>query len=191
MSFNDDQQEPALPVNGSSKRKSENHLPRYYRTQANKKFLNSTLDQLIQPGVVEKINGYYGRKSAKAFEQNDNYVGDVSSARENYQFEPATIIKDDLNNVSFFKDYNDFINQLDSFNKGENDHSVVNAQEYYAWNPNIDWDKVANFREYYWLPTGPQSVGVAGNTVDVESTEDEVMEDHEPIPAGFVLNETS
>jgi len=170
MSFNDDQQEPALPVNGSGKRKSENHLPRYYRTQANKKFLNSTLDQLIQPGVVEKINGYYGRKSAKAFEQNDNYVGDVSAARENYQFEPATIIKDDLNNVSFFKDYNDFINQLDSFNKGENDHSVVNAQEYYAWNPNIDWDKVANFREYYWLPTGPQSVGVAGNTVDVEST---------------------
>jgi hypothetical protein len=169
MAFENDQNEPALPAGGNSKRKSSDHLPRYYRTQANKKFLSSTVDQLIQPGVVEKINGYVGRKTAKAFTSNDTYISDVSVSRENYQFEPAAVIKDNLNNVKFYKDYNDYVNQLNSFNKGVQDHSVFNSQEYYAWDSHIDWDKFSNFREYYWLPNGPQSVPVAGNTVEVES----------------------
>ena len=50
---------------------------RFFRTPSNKKFLNSTLDQLIQPGVVEKLNGYIGRETAKAFTATDNYIGDV------------------------------------------------------------------------------------------------------------------
>jgi len=170
MAFENDQNESALPVNGNSKRKSQNHLPRFYRTQANTKFLSSTLDQLIQPGVVEKINGYVGRKTSKAFNPKDNYVGDVSSDRENYQLEPASIIKDDLGNVTFYKDYNDYVNQLRSFFNQNVDHSVINSQEYYAWEPHIDWDKFINFREYYWLPSGPQSISVKGNTIDVESS---------------------
>lgn len=56
MSYDNDQNEPNLPVPGSSdKRKSESFLPRFFRTPSNKKFLNSTLDQLIQPGVVENL----------------------------------------------------------------------------------------------------------------------------------------
>ena len=171
MAFENDQNESALPTGPGSdrKRKSADHLPRYYRTQSNTKFLSSTLDQLIQPGVVEQVNGYVGRKNAKAFTQDDNYVADVSAARENYQFEPAAVIKDNLNNIKFYKDYNDYINQLSAFNKGVQDHSILNQQEYYAWEPHIDWDKFSNFREYYWLPNGPQSVPITGNTVDVES----------------------
>ena len=171
MSYDNDQNEPNLPVPGSSnKRKSESFLPRFFRTPSNKKFLNSTLDQLIQPGVVEKLNGYIGRETAKAFTATDNYLGDVSNDRVNYQLEPTTVIKDNLDNVVFYKDYNDFTNQLTNFNKSNDNHSVFNQQEYYAWNPNIDWDKFSNFREYYWLPSGPQTIGISGNTVDVEST---------------------
>jgi hypothetical protein len=39
----------------NAKRKSEEHLPRYFRTVPNSKFLSSTLDQLIQPGSVEQL----------------------------------------------------------------------------------------------------------------------------------------
>jgi hypothetical protein len=170
MSYDNDQNEQALPADGNNKRKSESFLPRFFRTSPNKKFLNSTLDQLIQPGVVEKLNGYVGRETAKAYTATDNYIGDVSADRFNYQLEPAAVIKDNLDNVTFYKDYNDFVNQLNNFNKANDNHSVFNQQEYYAWNPSIDWDKFSNFREYYWLPLGPQTVGVAGNTIDVEST---------------------
>jgi len=172
MASNNDQNEFPVPAAGGSdtKRTSAQHLPRYFRTETNKKFLSSTLDQLIQPGVAEKLNGYFGRQTAKSFTAADNYVGDISTKRSDYQFEPATVIKDDLDNVLFYKDYNDFVNQLTSFGADTSDHSRFNSQEYYAWNPHIDWDKFTNFREYYWLPNGPQTIPVKGQTIDIVST---------------------
>ena len=154
----------------NAKRKSERHLPRYFRTVPNSKFLSSTLDQLIQPGSVEKLNGYFGRETAASFNKDDNYVGDISTSRQDYQFEPATVIKDSLDTVTFYKDYNDYMNQLSSLNPKIKDHSITNKQEYYSWNPHIDWDKFINFREYYWLPSGPQVVDVRGQTTEVVST---------------------
>jgi len=170
MAFNNDQTEQPLPAGGNQKRKSSQHLPKYFRTQFNKKFLAATLDQLIQPGVAEKLNGYFGRKTAKGYQSSDFYIGDVSTDREDYQFEPASVIKDELNNVNYFGTYNDYINQIKNLDGSVDDHSLLNRQEYYAWNPHINWDKFVNFREYYWLPNGPQSVPVAGETINVEST---------------------
>lgn len=170
MSYTNQQAEYPLPADGSNERKSESLLPRYFRTEVNKKFLQSTLDQLVQPGVAEKLNGYYGRQIARAYSADDNYVGDISKARADYQFEPVTLIKDDLDNVVFYKDYNDYINQIKTFGGNILNHDVLNSQEYYAWNPNIDWDKFVNFREYYWLPYGPKTVRIAGQSRAVTST---------------------
>jgi hypothetical protein len=164
------QNESALPTPGNNKRASSDLLPRFFRTEANKKFLQSTLDQLIQPGVAEKINSFFGRTISKAYNASDNYIKDVSSSREAYQLEPAVVIKDDLDNVTFYKDYNDYINQLTSFGSNTEDHSKLNSQMSYPWNPHIDWDKFVNFREYYWMPTGPLSVPVRGQAQDVVST---------------------
>ena len=147
MAYNNDQNESALPTpEGNNKRTAADFLPKFFRTEANKKFLQGTIDQLIQPGVAEKINGYYGRKIAKAFTPSDNYISDVSGARSNYQLEPATVIKDNYDNVTFYKDYNDYMGQLGVFGANTDNHSRLNSQETYAWNPNIDWDKFVNFR---------------------------------------------
>ena len=171
MAFENNQQEPGLPGGDKNyRRKTANHLPKYFRTEFNNKFLSSTLDQMMQPGVAEKLNVFYGRKQAIAFDAKDNYVGDVNKERENYQLEPATIIKDNLGNVNFYADYNDYINKLKILSTNTDNHSDVNSQEYYSWNPNIDWDKFVNFREYYWLPTGPVTISVFGQTKEVQST---------------------
>ena len=173
-----DQNESSLPVPGqNNKITASDFLPKFFRTQANKKFLQGTLDQLIQPGVAEKINGYYGRTTAKAYKPTDNYVDDVTSDRTNYQLEPAAVIKDLYDNVTFYKDYNDYIGQLGVFGANTNNHSRLNSQETYAWNPNIDWDKFVNFREYYWLPNGPVAVPVRGQSREVISTYTVTTED--------------
>jgi len=170
MAYDNDQNEFPLPADGEERRRSERHLPKYFRTQVNSKFLSSTLDQLMQPGVAEKINSYIGREVAKAYQQNDSYLKDVSSSRENYQLEPAAVITDELGNVEFYKDYNDYINQIKNFNGNTDDHSRLNEQEYYAWNPHINWDKFVNFREYYWLPNGPQTINIVGQNTEIVST---------------------
>ena len=170
MAFSKDQRESSLPTGNNVKKTAVDFLPRYFRTATNQKFLNATVDQLIDEGSVEKINAFIGRKTAKAYSINDRYLGDVSADREAYQLEPGLLIKDNLENVTFFKDYRDYINQLDFFNSDNTDHNKINSQEYYSWNPNINWDKFINYREYYWLPTGPQAIPVAGQTVDITST---------------------
>ena len=162
-------QKENTPIN-SSKKKSSDFLPKYFRTPVNEKFLHSTVDQLISEGQTEKISAYYGRKDAKAFNANDSYISEVSDDRANYKLEPAITAFDNLDNNVFHKDYIDYINSVKALGGNTDDHNILNAQEYYAWNPNIDWDKFYNFREYYWLPYGPLTVTVTGQQRNVVST---------------------
>ena len=166
---NDSRKTPQITEN-QEQRKSVDLLPQFFRTKANEKFLQATLDQLVQPGVVEKINGYFGRKTAKSFTSSDTYIPDYISSRENYQFEPAIVLRDDLENVKFYSDYNDYMNQLSNFGVDTSDHSKINSQDSYAWDPHIDFDKFVNFREYYWLPNGPVAVSVFGQKQSITST---------------------
>ena len=64
----------------------------------------------MQPGVVEKVDGFIGRRDSKAWKATDNYLSDVSNDRENYQLEPATLYKSDGINVDFAAPYIDVIN---------------------------------------------------------------------------------
>ena len=164
------QDENGIPIDENSKRHTADMLPRYFRTTANKKFLSSTLDQLMQPGVVQKTDGFIGRKNAKAYKAGDNYLAELAGDRRNYQLEPVALVEDAIGNTTFYRDYRDYVNASKIRNGEASNHSLLNSQEYYAWNPHIDWDKFVNFREYYWLPSGPDSIPVYGSSTDIVST---------------------
>jgi len=170
MAYDKDQTEPSLPADSSGKRESANLLPKFYRTSSNKKFLQATVDQLIQPGTVKKINGYIGRKNSKAASSKDIFISAADTQRQHYQLEPSTVVKDDLDNVTYFKDYIDYINQIDIFDGNTSNHSRLNQQEFYSWNPHICWDKFVNFQQYYWLPFGPDVINVSGQQEEIIST---------------------
>ena len=163
----DNQSEYPLPTGKSTSRKSVDLLPKYYRTNANKKFLAATLDQLISPGTVKKLNGYIGRQYAKSTAADDIFLAAADSVRQNYQFEPSLVIQDRFNNLKFHKDYIDHINHIAVFGGIVNNHERLNQQEFYSWNPHIDWDKFVNFQQYYWLPYGPDDVEIAGQQPDI------------------------
>jgi len=170
MAFENNQNDFSLPDEFTSNRKSTAFLPKYYRTDSNNKFLNATLDQLIQPGKLKKVNGYIGRQNSKATTANDIFVEATDTKKQNYQLEPSGIIKDSLDNVTFVKDYLDFINQIDVLGGITNNHRRINKQESYSWDPQIDWDKFVNYQQYYWLPYGPASINVVGQQQEIIST---------------------
>jgi len=167
---NNDQNESGLPLSGKDNRDSASLLPRIFRTDSNKKFLQATLDQLTQPGTVKKVNGYIGRQNAKAVTSADIFVTATDTARQNYQLEPVAVIQDYLGNTNFYKDYIDHINHVDVFGGNVSNHERLNSQESYSWNPHMNWDKFVNYQQYYWLPYGPLPIEVAGQQLAIEST---------------------
>lgn len=188
--------ESPIPVPSSQARKSSDLLPRFYRTDANKKFLGATLDQLISPGQVKKISGFIGRQNAQSVKAEDVFLKAADKLRQDYQLEPAAVIEDRFGNVEFFKDYIDHINHIKVLNGITTNHSRLNQEEFYSWNPHIDWDKFVNFQQYYWLPYGPDPIEIVGQQLSIDSTYTVNLEDQGDVyaylfsPDGLTRNPT-
>ena len=168
-----DQNENPLPTNldDQNKRESIRHLPRFFRTDKNAKFLSGVLDPLLQPGKLTRLNTYIGRKDIPNFSFDDNYENDLTSARQYYQLEPGFVYKDpETNEPTWFADYMDYMNSLAYYGASITNHSKLNSEEAYAWDPKIDWDKFVNFQQYYWLPGGPDPITIYGAQLSSAST---------------------
>lgn len=154
-----------------SKRNTARHLPRFFRTDANQKFLGGTLDRLTQPGKLTRISGYVGRRDVPNFNFDDTYLVENSVPRTYYQLENSFVNENPVNGeVRWYADYIDYINSLKFFGAPVGNHSRLNSTETYSWNPHINWDKLVNFREYYWLPDGPDPVAIFGELEATAST---------------------
>jgi len=145
--------------------KSVNLLPAYLQTTKNSKFLSSTLDQLIQPAQLERINGYVGTKVTPTFVAADDFY--ISETRP-YQLAPSIVIKDIDGAVQDVISYDDLYNEIDA--KGGNKQNLdrLFRSEFYSYNPHIDWDKLINYQEYFWLVTGPDPILITDNSLDID-----------------------
>jgi hypothetical protein len=150
-------------------RRSVELLPVVFQTDANDKFLSGVLDPLVQPGVLDKVVGYIGRRYDKTYNGTDVYVDTDQTLRSRYQLEPGVIYKNQ-DKVENFYDYLDLKNQLKFFGNNDDRDDKVTSQEHYSWNPPVNWDKFINYREYYWIPNGPPAVSIFGQAANVVST---------------------
>jgi hypothetical protein len=142
-------------------------LPSIFRTEANSKFLNATLDQLVAEPELERINGYIGRRFSSSFSPQASFIREPSTPRQNYQLEPSVVIEQN-SVVEFNTGYQDFINKIRYLGGVVDNHSRLFENEYYSFDGMIDFDKFVNFNQYFWLPTGPNAVAVE-ITDDIES----------------------
>ena len=95
-------------------RKSVELLPKVFQTEANDKFLAGVVDPLVQPGLLDKITGYVGRRFGKTYNGNDLYLDTDATLRSAYQLEPGVIYRNH-EKIENFYDYIDFKNQLKFF----------------------------------------------------------------------------
>ena len=148
-------------------RRTVQHLPAFYRTDANQRFLASTMDPLVQKGALERLDGFIGRQDAYTRKVGDRYITATNSDRFAYQLEPAVTYTDrdttsvnPEDQVKFTATYDDYINQIKYLGGKVNNHDRLNKEAVYSWNPAIDYDKLVNYREYYWMPDGPGAIEI-------------------------------
>ena len=148
-------------------RRTVQHLPAFYRTDSNQRFLSSTMDQLVQKGSLQRLDGFIGKQDAYTRKVTDRYLTATSSDRFAYQLDPAVTYTDkdttSINpedQVTFTATYDDYINQIKYLGGKNNNHDRLNKETVYSWNPAIDYDKLINYREYYWMPNGPNAIEI-------------------------------
>jgi hypothetical protein len=147
-------------------KKSLDFLPQTFRTATNRRFLNATMDQLIQEPNMSRIYGYIGRQDlSPAFKEGDAYVNELDSYSQYYQLEPGLVInKRIVGSENFRKEnaynYVDLLNGVAIEGGINTDHSRLFANEYYNYEGFVDLDKLVNYGKYYWMPNGPQTVDV-------------------------------
>lgn len=152
--------------------RSVDFLPEIFQTDANKEFLGATLDQLIQKPKLKRTQGYIGRRFGPGTNYNDGYLLEPTVDRANYQFEPAITFLDKDKNVDDAITYPEIIDALNVKGAKTNKHDRLFVSESYSWNPLIDFDKLINYGQYYWLPTGPDSVDVFSGLVPISDSFD-------------------
>ena len=146
-----------------AKNKSVNLLPAFFRTAKNTKFLSSTIDQLISTPVLSRINAFVGSKDTPNYKITDEYLQDADPFRQNYQLEPALVVKTLTQEIKKAFAIDDLMNQIESLGGSASNLDRLFDPKFYSYDPKIDWDKLVNYREYYWLPSGPPTIIITGN----------------------------
>lgn len=150
--------------------KTVNLLPEFLRSDKNSKFLSGTLDQMVQPPKLERVDGFIGSKLTPTYNAaTDSYINESLKLRKNYQLEPALVVKT-AGAASSVKSYDDLINEISVSGGNVDNLDRLFRSNVHAFAPSIDWDKFVNYQNYYWLPTGPDTIDIFGVRIDTEST---------------------
>ena len=157
--------------NSKNARKSANLLPAFFRTDKNNKFLSSTLDQLIKVPVLDRIDGFVGSKLSPNYNPlTDVYISESLPIRKKYQLEPAVVLRNTDQSIKAAHGFDDLVNQISYYGGNVDNLDRLFRPKVNSYDPHIDWDKFINFRNYYWLPNGPDAIQVAGLQQNAVST---------------------
>jgi len=152
-----------------ARNRSVDLLPEIFKSNPNKEFLNSTLDQLVQEPKLRQTQGFIGRKFGAGIESGDSYVLEPTVERTNYQLEPSIVFTDDGGSAESAITYPEIVDALKTKGANVSKHDRLFSSPIYSWSPLIDFDKFVNHSQYYWLPSGPDSVDVSA--IDIMLTD--------------------
>ena len=142
-------------------------LPEIFQTPINEQFLSATLDQLVQNPQFTQTQGFIGQRVGPGVNANDNYVIEPTKTRTDYQLEPGVVQIDPANSHKIvdaitYPGINNALKLQGAFTDNAN---RLYTSDYYTWDPFVDFDKLVNYAQYYWLPNGPMTVEVSSTLV--------------------------
>lgn len=158
-------------------RRTLDFLPSVFQTNTNSRFLTATMDQLVSEPLMTRMSSYVGRAEGSAvYQAGDPYIQEGDSFAQHYQLEPSLAVRN--RKVTLDKEYRidnvynylDMLNKISSDGGLNNNNDILFKQEYYNYQGFVDLDKLVNYGQYYWIPSGPPSIDVNTGGVPVEET---------------------
>lgn len=137
--------------------KSTDFIPQVFNTELNRKWLDTTFNQMLNKAPLEDLDAYAGSRFGGHRTVEENYLSEykLQNNREQAQFSPAIVSEDadgKLANIIAFDDVAYNINQAFEQYKYNSAYST----DSYVYKPPIDVDKFVNYLSYYWVPDIPE-----------------------------------
>jgi len=148
---------------------SVNLLPIYFQTDKNSKFLSNTIDQLIQPTQLERLNSFVGSTSTPTYKLSDFYVRESEPLRQAYQLDPALVVYDIEETVQSLVTINDLSNEIKIRGGYSDNFDRLYGADVYPYYPHIDLDKFINYQNYFWSPDGSFLITIGEDFLDVDN----------------------
>ena len=143
-----------------------NFLPEIFQTPTNAQFLGATLDQIVDQPNIMRIEGYIGSKFGYGINATDNYVIEPTKTRTDYQLDPGVVFtKTNTSTAKDFISYPGIIDALKLEGAITNNNDRLFNSQFYSWDSFTNLDKIINFNQYYWLPTGAPTVNISTDIV--------------------------
>lgn len=141
-------------------------LPEIFQTSSNRQFLEASLDVLTSQPNLKRVEGFIGQRYGYGIGPRDRYVVEPSRKRRNYQLDPAVVfLKPETQTAKDFINYDGILQSLEQNGADVSNHNRLFSNEFYSWDPFVDYDKIVNYAQYYWLPNGPDAVPIYNTTV--------------------------
>jgi len=151
-------------------------LPEVFQTPTNSQFLSATLDQLVNPPVSTKMQGYVGSRFGYGVNANEKYVVEPTKTRKDYQLDPGVVFtKPDEMTAKDFISYPGMLDALTNEGALVSDNNKLFTSQFYSWDSFVSLDQIINFNQYYWLKDGLPAVEIS--TSNVYTTTDYIVTD--------------
>ena len=144
-------------------------LPVYFQSDKNTKFLSSTIDQLIQPAQLDRLNSFIGSTSTPTYSVDDSYIIEPDLIRQEYQLNPALVIYDIEDTIKSVVSISDLSNEIKVKGGYTNNFDRLYKSEVHPYYPYIDLDKFNNYQNYFWLPSGSFLIDIDQDYLDIKN----------------------
>lgn len=170
-----------------NKVRSIDFLPEVFKTHTNQQFLNATLDLLTSQPDLKRVEGFIGEKYGYGVGPNDKYVVEPTKSRRDYQLDPGVIfLKPETQTAQDFINYPGIVDALKLDGANVTNHDRLFNNQFYSWDPFVDYDKIVNYTQYYWIPEGPDAIPLSPTIVYDSGTYTVTQDDN-----GYQFSQTS
>ena len=136
--------------------KTSKYLPGVFQTNLNKKWLDSTLDQMVSKGELNQVDGFVGSKAGSFASSGDTYISPNahSDLTVKSHMAPAIVSRNKDGSIDQSITFDDVARKIaadfDTYN-----YNAAYTSESYTYLPPIDIDKFINYQKYYWVDELP------------------------------------
>lgn len=164
------------------------YLPDVYKSSVNESVLETTFNRFLSKSELTRVIGFIGQGNPNALV--DRQIPEDTPHRQAYQLQP--LLYRQIGTIEYMSSWKDIEAELQRLGVDTDDMQNWGSAQSFNWAPPIDYDKLLNYRDYYWynpdnVADPPQYLTIANPCTRAEAQLDEYNKTVDQFGATFTI----